>query len=242
MNRNIANLIVAFCASLLFTSCGDSVKSAKLERQQFVKDSIARVEFVRDSIAKRKQFVEDSIAERKMFVEDSIARAKNAEIIKTHKSLFIEKKDEFSNTIWVEPKDAPKYRNRNGVYCYFKLENGVASNFRFVYQYYADDWLFIKNMIFNIDGENNITIVPKMETDCGNGGMIWEWCDEFVSSKDNYNGIDEELIKNIANAKSVKIKMNGKQYYDTRTLTAKQIKSIKDSYEYYVALGGKFNY
>ena len=237
MNRCIS-LIAILIVSLLFLSCGDSSKSAKLEREQYVKDSIARAESIRDSIVKRRQFVFDSIAR----VEDSIARVKNAEVIKTHKSLFIEKKDEFSNYTWVEPKDAPKYRNRNGVYCYFKLENGIASSFRFVYQYYADDWLFIKNMIFNFDGENNITIVPKMETDCGDGGMIWEWCDEFVSSLSNVNGIDEEFIKSIANAKSVKVKMNGKQYYDTRTLTAKQIKSIKDTYEYYIALGGKFNY
>ena len=238
MNKYIRNLVAVLVVSLSFSSCGDSSKSAKLEREQYVKDSIERAESIRDSIIKRRQFVFDSIAR----VEDSIARVKNAEVIKTHKSLFTEKKDDFSNYAWVEPKDAPRYRNRNGIYCYFKLENGVASNFRFVYQYYADDWLFIKNMIFNFDGENNITIVPKMETDCGDGGMIWEWCDEFVSSLSNVNGIDEEFIKSIANAKSVKVKMNGKQYYDTRTLTAKQIKSIKDTYEYYIALGGKFNY
>ena len=237
MNKYIRNLVAVLVVSLSFSSCGDSSKSAKLEREQYVKDSIERAESIRDSIIKRRQFVFDSIAR----VEDSIARVKNAEVIKTHKSLFTEKKDDFSNYAWVEPKDAPRYRNRNGIYCYFKLENGVASNFRFVYQYYADDWLFIKNMIFNFDGENNITIEPKMETDCGDGGMIWEWCDEFVGSLSNFNGINEEFIKCIANAKSVKVKMNGKQYYDTRTLTAKQIKSIKDTYEYYIALGGKFN-
>ena len=51
---------------------------------------------------------------------------------------------------------------------------------------------------------------------------------------------DEKFIKKIANAKSVKVKLNGRQYYDTRTLKAEQIKSIKDTYEYYLALGGRF--
>jgi hypothetical protein len=96
-------------------------------------------------------------------------------------------------------------------------------------------------MIFNFDGEDNVTIRPDMETDCGDGGMIWEWCDEHVGNS-NYNGIDEQFIKKIVNAESVKVKMNGRQYYDIRTLTADQLKSIKDTYEYYIALGGKFNY
>ena len=105
------------------------------------------------------------------------------------------------------------------------------NNFRFVFQYYAEDWLFIRSIIFNIDGEN-ITIYPNMETDCG-GGYIWEWFDE------NYS-YDLELIQKIANAKSVKMKLNGRQYYDTRTLTSTQINDIKLIYEYYKALGGKF--
>lgn len=184
-------------------------------REQFVKDSIARVEFVKDSIAK-------------------------AEIIKKNQPLFIIKKDEFSNKSWVEPKTAPRYRNRNGVYAYFAMEDGRAYNFRFVYQYYADDWLFIRNMIFNIDDEN-ITVVPNMETDCGDGGMIWEWCDVHVSGGDSASvDINEYFIRKIANAKSVKVKMNGRQYYDTRTLTKAQLQSIKDTYDYYCALGGTF--
>ena len=91
-------------------------------------------------------------------------------------------------------------------------------------------------MIFNIDGDN-ITIIPDMETDCGYGGMIWEWCDEYVGSIGNVSG---EFIEKLANAESVKVRMNGNQYYDTRTLTSTQINSIKDAYEYYLALGGEF--
>lgn len=197
-------------------SCGgsstNSTETAKVAREQFIRDSIAHAEFVRDSIAK---------AER------------NAKIIEANKPLFKTASDEFSNCAWVEPKSAPKYRNQNGVYCYFQLENNEASNLRFVFQYYADEWLFIRNMIFNIDGEN-ITIAPDMDTDCGNGGMIWEWCDEKVGY-----GVSEDFIKKLAYATSVKVKLNGSQYYDTKTLTSAQIKSIKDTYEYYTALGGR---
>ena len=76
-----------------------------------------------------------------------------------------------------------------------------------------------------------------METDCAYG-KIWEWCDESVNK--NTSNITEEFIKRIANATSVKIKLNGRQYYDTRTLNPTQIKTIKDTYDYYLALGGSF--
>jgi hypothetical protein len=60
---------------------------------------------------------------------------------------FIEKKDEFSNTKWIEPKTRPKYTNQNGYCMYFSTENGVANNPRFLIQYESDDWLFIQHMI-----------------------------------------------------------------------------------------------
>lgn len=215
--------IMAVC--LIMCSCQNY--SASNKKNSSINEDSIKAEFVKDSIAKAE------------FVRDSIANVQhNAEVIEKCKNLFTFKKDEFSNKTWVEPKSAPKYRNQNGIYCYFSTENGKAeTNFRFVCQYCAYDWLFIRSIIFNIDGEN-VTIIPNMETDCGNGGQIWEWCDESVNYSSS--GIDEEFIRKISNASTVKIKFNGRQYYDTRTLNSSQIKAIKDAYDYYVALGGKF--
>ena len=67
--------------------------------------------------------------------------------IKELKQYFTEKKDEFSDVKWVEPKSRPKYTNQNGYCMYFSVNNGVASNPRFLIQYESDKWLFIKNMI-----------------------------------------------------------------------------------------------
>lgn len=149
------------------------------------------------------------------------------------KKYFNQKEDEFSDVIWVEPKTKPRYTNQNGYCMYFALKNGIATNPRFLIQYEADEWLFIKYMIFNIDGEN-ITFTPeKMETDCGHGGRIWEWCDESAV-------YHESLIAKIAYAKNVKIKMVGSQYHKVKTMSSKQIEYFKYSYEYYKALGGAF--
>lgn len=198
------------------TTIAKEVDSLKIKREQFVKDSIYQVEMLR---------------------RDSLEKIKK-ENIERLKPLFTERKDEFSDRTWFKPKDSPKYTNANGVYCYFSKENGKVENFRFRFQYFDDDWLFIKNMIFNIDGEN-ITIVPDMETDCGDGD-IWEWCDELVGTADSYCDVSEDFIIKLSKAKSVKVKLNGRQYYDTRTLSQKQIKSIKNTYDYYKALGGQF--
>ena len=221
--KKILIYIAISCITLLsLNSCGNN--SAKRQREKDIKDSIARVEFIKDSIAKV-EFIKDSIANEKI----------KTEIIKNKKKLFKEKVDEFQDVTWVEPKKMPSYRNRNGIYTYFAMKDNKPSNFRFVFQYYNEDWLFIKSMIFNIDGEN-ITITPKMERDCGDG-MIWEWCDIPINYRVETNGV---FIEKLANAKTVKIRLNGSQYYDTKVMTKEQIQTIKDTYEYYKALGGAF--
>ncbi len=50
---------------------------------------------------------------------------------------------------------------------------------------------------------------------------------------------DEAFLKKLMSAKSVKIKLNGEYYYDTKTLSSQQIKAIKDAYDYFMSLGGK---
>ncbi len=154
-------------------------------------------------------------------------------IVNVFRSDFTFKKDEFENRTWIEPKNSPKYTNTNRIYCYFQLTDKTASNFRLRIQYASDDWLFIKYFKFNIDGNRNITFVPeKMERD--NNSSIWEWCDEHIDTKYEF------LISALTHAKKAKVKFEGQQYYDTRNLTNEELKYIKKTYEFYLALGGKF--
>lgn len=172
--------------------------------------------------------------EAKITAETANEDSLNAVKIKELKKYFTEENDEFSDTKWVEPQTRPRYTNQNGYCLYFALKEGKATNPRFRIQYEADEWLFIQYMIFNIDGDN-ITFTPtNMETDNGNGGRIWEWCDESALDL-------EPLIKKIAYANTVKIKMVGRQYSKVKTMSSKQIQYFKYSYEYYKALGGTFN-
>ena len=168
--------------------------------------------------------------QKKIAAEKAQLLERKAELDKLSKK-FNQKKDEFSNKTWIFPNNKPKYRNRNATYCYFMKQNNEVRNFRFVFQYVNSDWLFIKDLIFNIDGKVFEYRRLDFNTDCC-GGQIWEWCDLQLS--------DIDLIRALEKAKSIKIKMNGDKYYDTRTLNSATITSIQETIKYYKALGGRF--
>lgn len=149
--------------------------------------------------------------------------------IKELKHLFKHKKDEFSEdkTEWITPIDAAKYRNQNGLYCYFS-----ESNLRFVLQYHSDDWLFIRNCQFLIDDKPYNFTPEGMKRDNDETG-ITEWFDVNVN---NDNGATQ-IVKALAVAKSAKVRLNGDNYYHVTNFTPKQLKSIKTTLEYYKALG-----
>jgi len=152
--------------------------------------------------------------------------------IKKLKGLFKVKKDEFQEHSWVHSKNEPAYRNTNGFFCYFAQDDqGKVSNLRFSGQYAADDWLFIRKLTFNIDGKNIDYIPEKMETD--HNTAIWEWYDDKVDANTFI------LLFAISHAKKVKVRFHGNQYYEDKVLSETSKNNIKNSLEYYVALGGK---
>jgi hypothetical protein len=154
--------------------------------------------------------------------------------IKELKKKFRIKKDEFdeNNLVWYEPKTAPNFRNANGFYCYFGTKNGAPYVLRIVHQYSADDWLFIQNYKFSIDGKAYSYTPTEMKTDNDNG--IWEWSDEVVDSE------IKEILTALINCKSAKIRLEGRQYSKTKLISASQIKSIKETVELYKLIGGNF--
>lgn len=200
------------------------------------------------SRTQREKEIEEQIFSLKNNIQDSFDKIKKEDAeqikqtakldsakIKELKPFFRIRNDEFSSSekTWYQPKSAPNYTNRNGLYCYFQTENDIPSNLRFRMQYYSDDWLFFSKVQFSVDGKAYEYIPMATETDSGDGGHIWEWFDESVSES------DKELINALANAKSAKMKLIGRQYHDIRTISKDQIKGIKRTLELYQAMGGK---
>ena len=203
-----------------------------------MKDRAKQEEEIKNRIFALPNSIKETINKGKEENAESFKKTATIDSVKA-KSLqkyFRVRKDEFSNTNkkWYEPVNAPKYTNRNGIYCYFQTDNEIPSNLRFRVQYHAEEWLFFSRIQFSIDGKAFEYIPSDVETDSGNGGHIWEWFDEPLTSS------DKELIEALANAKSAKMNLIGKQYHDIKTISTEQISSIKRALEMYNAMCGSY--
>lgn len=181
---------------------------------------------IRNRVFEMKNSLKETVDNRKKKdIENfkSTVQIDSAKVIELEK-FFISKKDEFDPNalVWHKPNSAPTYTNQNGIYCYFQTNNGIPSNLRLRMQYHADDWLFIQKVQFSIDNIAYEFIPRKTERDSGNGGMIWEWFDEGMSKSNT------ELLNALANAKSAKIKIIGRQYYKIKPITSNQIRDVKE--------------
>lgn len=145
------------------------------------------------------------------------------------------KNDEMRGITWYRDKSSPKYVNsRTSLFAYIGKEKEQAPFLRLKIQYTADDWLFIEKYIIKADDETfEITEngYGEIETDNG-GGDIWEWLDRPV-------GQDElTILKAIANAKEVKIRFVGRQYYKDKTMSLKDKIAVQNVLDAFEALGG----
>ena len=163
-----------------------------------------------------------------------IETKKDVKKAKELSNFFNVKKDEFESIEWVKPKSAPIYSNYNALYCYFAINDNKPNNFRFVLCYLDDDWLFIENAKFLIDGKVFDYYPNEVKRD-NDGGEIWEWWDQQVTYS------DLPLLHAISECKSAKVKLNGSQYYKVVNITNKQKLNIKRSSDYYESLGGTFD-
>lgn len=144
-------------------------------------------------------------------------------------------KDKITGNEWIRPVNAPEYVNQNAIYAYFPVNGLTPQGLRLKIQYVADDWLFIRNYIFNIDGTPYTYTPDEVKTDNG-GGIVWEWSDQPMINN------NKKIIEALANAKSVKIRFQGREYQKDKTVTSKQLQNIKIIYDLYNAMGGSFDY
>lgn len=146
-------------------------------------------------------------------------------------------KDEMRDITFYEHPTTPKYRNANSTHLYFgKSKDGRLTEMRFVMQYFADDWLFIQKAWAKADG---ITIeLPSVRKFSGwerdnSGGRVWEWSDTSLTQPSEIGA-----IRQLSSAKSVTIRLEGKQYYKDVKLSEKQLKAMRDLIAAYEGAAG----
>lgn len=158
-------------------------------------------------------------------IKDSIAIVKKQKKEKAEKALksFKKTEDEFKGNAFYRDSRTPNYTNRNFIYPYIGQE-GDHYWLRLKLQYAADDWLFINKGILLIDGEQ-FTISGTWERDNNSG--IWEWLDMQVRTNERI------ILDKLANSKSAKVRYEGRQYHNDRTITSKEKSIIKKTLEIY---------
>lgn len=125
--------------------------------------------------------------------------------------------DSFQDITWYKNPASPSYRNSNAFYLYFGMSDGEKLPLRLVIQYFDNDWLFIQSARVNVDGEVFSLDLSDWERD--NNSDIWEWSDEALD--------DRSLIEAIISSRSAVIRFDGRQYYDTRTISSSQKAALK---------------
>lgn len=147
----------------------------------------------------------------------------NREKAEKELATFKKSEDEFNRITFYKDSRIPEYSNVNFISPYIGKQDDQYW-LRLKLQYAAEDWLFIEKGIFLVDGEQ-YTISGKWERD--NNSEIWEWLDMQVSES------ERPILDKIANSKSAKVRYEGKQYHNDRTISQKEKDIIKKTLDIY---------
>lgn len=177
-------------------------------------------------------------------IEDSIIREKEkAEKLKVEKAtrnLRI-KTDDLEGITWYYDKTSPHYASRNGFFIYIGDRGYKMPGLRWRIQYQGNNWLFIEKYIIYVDGLKYKTIIPEfgeVKRDNGYRG-VWEWIDIPVSKHNDEIINDFTILSIIAISEDVKVRLIGKKYSKTITISNEQKNAINNVLNAYEALGGK---
>jgi hypothetical protein len=204
---------------------------AKFEKGQLTKEYISYPVLNRSFMTLMASNKEKKREMMKMIADAEIRKAENEKIAKARLAGAVKKLrttyDDIQETTWYYSKSTTRYRNENSFHIYMGKSKEGNPWLRFVIQYAGDDWLFIQKYIIKTDN-NTYTIEPSIgEIEKDNDTDVWEWYD----TKMDANKLD--IIRDMINSKSVKLRMEGKQYYKDRIISKQEIQNIKNVLEAY---------
>lgn len=205
MMKLIAHLILFVSTALMVLSCGTSDK----DKTETVSESKNEITDSNNS-AKIQKAKNDSIAKAKKSIMDASLKKMRKE------------RDDFSNTTFYFPAGSPKgYSSQVVPYI------GDASGYRYLkirFQYTADNWLFVKKIMFKCDSKILEYYPTNMKRE-NNSGKIHEW--EDVDPNDQI----KQILFWISHADKVKVRYEGDIHYDERTMTKSEQERVLEIYD-----------
>jgi hypothetical protein len=143
--------------------------------------------------------------------------------------------DEFQHVTWYKDRSYPEYANSNAFQAYIgKSDEGGAPYLRMLLRYSGDDWLFVQTFEILADGQQ-FMVNPgghfKVERDNGEGD-VWEWYDANVTDA------DMRMLRAVAGSNTAKLRYNGQQYSQDRTITSSEKAALRRVLSAYEALQG----
>ena len=153
-------------------------------------------------------------------------RLKEQERIKAERMKAVDvlnkKYDDINGITWYKSKAVNHNVWSNKASLYIGKDNSQVW-IRLLMSYYGSDWIFFENAYLSYDG-NTIRIPFDKYRDKkseNSGGMVWEWIDVMVEPS------TLAYLKKYVNADNPKMRLSGK-YTETRTLSANEIKAMKE--------------
>lgn len=138
--------------------------------------------------------------------------------------------DEVREIVWISHKSEPTLGNKMALYFGTKDSSAASYPLRLKFQYYGDDWLFVKKVIIKADGKTFEISGHDFERDHGSGS-VWEWLDQPLS--------DFAMLDTVMSANRVIVRFDGDQYYKDFILPASQKQAMKDILLAWKRYGGK---
>lgn len=128
------------------------------------------------------------------------------------------------------------YRDRstrtlaNQVHLYFGAQSDRVLPLRLVFQYYGDDWLFVKRI--TVKADDRVFTLPFDAKRDNSGGKVWEWSDQVVDDQ------SAKAVEAMLTAKMTTIRFEGDKYYHDLKLSSAQRTALANVAKAHAALGG----
>lgn len=138
--------------------------------------------------------------------------------------------DELKGITWISHRNAPVLANYVSIY--FGSSKDSAANYplRVKFQYYGDDWLFVRSV--TVKADEKVYELGRLDFERDHSsGSVWEWIDMPVK--------DHEMLNHWMTAKRVVIRFDGDQYHKDFTLTQGQQTQLREVYQAWKVMGGR---